>query len=78
MRLITRNIYPVHIWNVGDYIKQAQANIIKQDSNRFVTMQNIFKKLYLGHLRDHHNTQRHTKHLRDFTVMAESPARSIA
>ena len=50
MRLVVRNLYPVHIWNVSEYIKQAQSNIIKQDGNRFITMQNIFKKLYVSHL----------------------------
>lgn len=53
MRLIVRNRQSLHIWNVKDYIKQTQANIIKQDTNKYITMQNIFRKLYLRHLQDH-------------------------
>lgn len=78
MRLITRNCYPVHIWNVSEYIKQTQANIIKQDTHRFITIQNIFKKLYLRHLRDHQQVQAHVAHLNDFAAMSQSPARAIA
>jgi len=53
MRLINRNICPLHIWKVSDYIKQAQSNILKEDVSQFVTMQNIFKKLYFRHLQDY-------------------------
>ena len=77
MRLITRNIYSVHIHSVGEYIKQAQANIIKQESHNFITMQNVFKKLYLTHLREHDSLQKYKSKLNDFALMSEAPARSM-
>ena len=57
MRLINRSCSALHTWNVGEYIRQAQTNIMHQDSNRFLTMQNIFSKLYLANLRDHARLQ---------------------
>jgi hypothetical protein len=78
MRLIVRNSYPVHVWNVSDYIKQTQANVIRQDSNHYITMQNIFKKLYLRQLSNHHVVSKHTRKLNNMVVMSETPARAIA
>ena len=31
---------------------QTKNNLIKQDDYQFITIQNIFKKLYLRHLKD--------------------------
>lgn len=53
MKVVTRCQYALNVWQVKDYIKQTQTNIHNQDTNRFFTMQNIFKKLYLRHLQDH-------------------------
>lgn len=78
MRLISRSCYSLQTWNVSTYIKEVQANIIKQDNNRFITMQNIIKKLYLRHLKDHELVQNHIHKLNELTLMGESPARSIA
>lgn len=47
MRLIVRNKQYLHVWNLNDYIKQAQNNIIQQDANRVLALQNVFQKLYI-------------------------------
>ena len=78
MRLLNRNTFHLHTWNVSDYIKQAQNNIIKQDSNHYITLQNIFKKLYLAHLKNHSKINAHSQKLNSLAVMSESPARIIA
>ncbi len=78
MRLIVRNRPSLHIWNVNDYIKQTQANIIKQDSNKYLTLQRIFKKIYLRHLNDHKRIKNLQNDLDNFVLISQSPARAIA
>lgn len=77
MRLIVRNRPSLHIWNVNDYIKQTQANIIKQDSNKYITLQKIFRKIYLRHLNDHQKIKHLQNDLDNFVLMSTSPARTI-
>lgn len=78
MRLIVRNRPSLHVWNVSDYVKQTQANIIKQDTNKYITLQKIFRKIYLRHLRDHQKLKTHQKNLDNFVMMAQAPAQAIA
>ena len=68
----------MNTWNVGEYVRQTQANLIKQDDHRFITMQNIFRKLYLTNLNEHQALLHHTTHLNNHTLMAQTPARAIA
>jgi hypothetical protein len=77
MRLIVRSRPSLHVWNVSDYVKQTQANIIKQDTNKYITLQRIFRKIYLRHLRDHQKLRTHQKNLENFVLLAPSPAQAI-
>jgi hypothetical protein len=78
MRLIVRHRPSLHVWNVNDYIKQTQANIIKQDSNKYLTLQKIFRKVYLRHLKDHQRVKYHQNNLDNFVLLSQAPARAIA
>lgn len=78
MRLIVRNRPSLHIWNVNDYIKQTQANIIKQDTNKYLTLQKIFRKIYLRHLNDHQKIKILQNDLDNFVLISQAPARTIA
>jgi hypothetical protein len=78
MRLIARNRSNIHIWNVNDYLKQTNANIINQDSNNYVTLQRIFSKIYLAHLKEHQKAKYHQKNLDNIVTMSKSPAHSVA
>lgn len=78
MRLIVRNRPSLHVWNVSDYIKQTQANISKQDSNKYITLQHIFRKLYLSHLQHHQRNHAHQRALNNLVLLAPAPAQAIA
>ena len=78
MRLIARNRQWLHVWSVGDYIKQAQANIIKQDSHRVIALQNVFQKLYLRQQENYAQDYRLSKRLNSMALMGSTPARAIA
>lgn len=78
MRLIVRNRANLHVWNVGEYIKQTQANVVKLETNHFISMQNIFKKLYFRHLEQHQILNKLNRKLNNFVLMSEQPARAIA
>jgi hypothetical protein len=78
MRLVVRNRFPLHIWTVSDYIKQTQANLLKQDTSRFITMQNIFRKLYLRHLDDHEQIKVHQQNMNNIILIGQAPAQTVA
>ena len=78
MRLIVRNIQSLHVWSVGDYIKQAQANILKQDSHRVIALQNVFQRLYLRQREHFIQDRRLSKRLNSIALMGSTPARAIA
>lgn len=73
-----RNRPSLHVWNVGDYIKQTQANIVRQDAGRYLTLQRIFRRLYLAHLQQHQRTQAHQRHLNNLLLLAPAPAQAVA
>jgi hypothetical protein len=77
MRLILRHRPSLHVWNVSDYLKQTHANILKQDTNKYITLQKIFRKIYLRHLRDHERLKNHQKNLDNFVLLSPAPARAI-
>lgn len=72
-----RNRPSLHVWNVNDYIKQTQANIVKQDTHKYITLQKIFHKIYMRHLRDHERLKVHQNSLDNFVLLSPSPARAI-
>lgn len=78
MRLIVRNRQLMHIWNVQDYIKQTQANLQRQDNQKFISMQNVFTKLYLRHLKEQEKLQIQQEKLNSIMVLGQMPARAIA
>lgn len=78
MRLIVRNRQGMHVWSVSDYIKQAQANIIKQDSHRIIALQNVFQKLYLRQQQNYAHDRRLSNSLNNIALMGSTPARAIA
>lgn len=77
MRLIFRHRPSLHVWNVGDYLKQTHANIVKQDTNKYITLQKIFRKIYLRHLKDHERLKNHQNALDNFLLLSPAPARAI-
>jgi len=77
MRLILRHRPSLHVWNVGDYLKQTHANIVKQDTNKYITLQKIFRKIYLRHLKDHERLKYHQNALDNFLILSPTPARAI-
>ena len=78
MRLIVRNRPSLHVWNVSDYIKQTQANIARQDGSRYITLQHIFRKLYLAHLAQHQRNHAHQRALNNLVLLAPAPAQAVA
>lgn len=78
MRLIVRNRPSLHVWNVSDYIKQTQANIARQDASKYITLQHIFRRLYLAHLHQHHRNHAHQRHLNNLVLLAPAPAQAVA
>lgn len=68
----------MHVWSVSDYIKQAQANIIKQDSHRIIALQNVFQKLYLRQQQNYAHDRRLSNSLNNIALMGSTPARAIA
>jgi hypothetical protein len=77
MRLILRHRPSLHVWNVNDYLKQTHANILRQDNNKYITLQKIFRKIYLRHLRDHQRVKTHQRALQNFLLLSPAPARAI-
>jgi hypothetical protein len=77
MRLILRHRPSLHVWNVGDYLKQTHANIVKQDTNKYITLHKIFRKIYLRHLKDHERLKNHHNALDNFLLLSPAPARAI-
>ena len=78
MRLIARNRQGLHVWSVGDYIKQAQSNIIKQDSHRVIALQNVFQKLYIRQQEHYAQDRRLSRRLNSIALMGSTPAKAIA
>ena len=68
----------MHVWSLGDYIKQAQSNIIKQDSHRVLALQNIFQKLYIRQQENISQDRRLSKRLNNIALAGATPARAIA
>ena len=65
------------VWSVQDYIKQAQVNLRQQDTNHFLSLHNVFRKLYLRQLHEQEVLAHHQQQLNDIVTMGSMPARGV-